>query len=531
MSQTSEFTSGGIVGFITSHGEGSLKGVLGVVVSVEGTEVVLAVFLGSVTSEDIPLPKFDCSDGEFGEEIEFHSIRTPTLEITREIQGWKKATQFLQVPSTQSLLRIYYRPENPDKRVPQAATESMFSATSGDEVARLQQEVLELKLAQRKEQSMNASKLSVAYPGLGWPSAPQNLGPQASSQAPPNFNLFGDDDESEDDGDPAMRMMRQFAKQMTPQLGKVPSAAAGSATMTDQVWTQVNAETPSCMPRTAGNSMGNPSGIPQSFNPLEAMMGTAGNQEHMYQQFTQKFQRAAEPPERGAGPQAFQNMMAGTTSMPPNQGMGSVPLPIFGAEQQQSMQTLRMMAYMNLMSRQGQDGDMSGHKAFRRVHKLKQRVYTQPEEVVNQYLTELVDRMGIEAGDAWAVWQYTQKLPWGRNQGLMRAHFHASHCLQLSLRGQHRCAEAYLVQLCRALYQVALFLPRTDPTQRDMWGGTEQELEAAAAYNEAMGKMRKNHPSEWTPQQDNKDKDPKGKGKDKSKDKDDKGGGDGGLGK
>jgi hypothetical protein len=543
MSQTLEFISGAIVGFVASHGEGSLKRVLGVVVSVEGTEVVLAVPLGSVTSEDCPLPKFTCSEGEFGEEIEFHLIRIPTSEITREILGWKKATQFVQVPSTQGLLRIYYRLENPDKRVPQAATESMFSATSGDEVARLQKEVLELKLAKGKEQSANASKLAAAYPAYRslWPGAPQNLPSQAPGQMAPDFNLFGDDDESEDEGDPAMRMMRQFAKRATPQLGTVPSAPSGSAALTDQAWTQVNAETPLGLAGAAGSNMGNPSGIPQSFNPLEAMTRTQGNQEQMYQQFTQRFQRAAELPGGGAGPQAFQNMVAGANCMPSNQGTGGVPFPNFGADQQQNMQTLMMMAYMNQMSRQGQDGDMSGHKAFRRVHKLKQRVYTQPEEVVNQYLTELVDRMGIEAGDAWAVWQYTQKLPWGRNQGLMRAHFHASHCLQLSLRGQHRCAQAYLVQLCRALYQVALdrgswetaslFLPRTDPAQRDMWGGTEQELEAAAAYNEAMKKMRKNHPSEWTAQQDNKDKDPKGKGKGKGKDKDDKGGEDGGLGK
>jgi len=51
------------------------------------------------------------------------------------------------------------------------------------------------------------------------------------------------------------------------------------------------------------------------------MMGSGGNQEHMYQQFTQRFQGAAEPPGGGAGPQALQNMMAGTTSMPTNQGM------------------------------------------------------------------------------------------------------------------------------------------------------------------------------------------------------------------
>jgi hypothetical protein len=305
--------------------------------------------------------------------------------------------------------------------------------------------------------------------------------------------------------------------------------------MTDQAWTQVNAEVPSGSHGTAGNSVGNPSGIPQSFNPLEAMMGSGGNQEHMYQQFTQRFQGAAEPPGGGAGPQALQNMMAGTTSMPTNQGMGNVPLPSFGADQQQNMQTLMMMAYMNQMSRQGQDGDMSGHKAFRRVHKLEQRVYTQPEEVVNQYLTELVDRMGIEVGDAWAVWQYTQKLPGGHNQGLMRAHFHASHCRQLSLRGQHRCAQALGSPRLGHQTCAELGLPEdTDDLQQfkehtipfrapDIQGRKiRRRVPLAPVPKAALLALRPKVTRIVRP--------PKGKGKGKSKDKDDKGGGDGGLG-
>ena len=131
--------------------------------------MVLAVPLGSVTSEDCTLPKFTCSEGEFGEEIEFHLIRIPTSETTREILGWKKATQFVQVPSTQGLLRIYYRLENPDKRVPQAATESMFSATSGDEVARLQKksagtEAGERERAERERQQVSSSLSSLSKP-------------------------------------------------------------------------------------------------------------------------------------------------------------------------------------------------------------------------------------------------------------------------------------------------------------------------------------------------------------------------------
>ena len=75
------------------------------------------------------------------------------------------------------------------------------------------------------------------------------------------------------------------------------------------------------------------------------------------------------------------------------------------------------------------------------------------------------------------------------------------HILAISSRGDHKQAEAYIVQLCRCLHQVALdsgmwatgalLLPKPDPLFKQTTGGTEEELEAIIAYQEAMKRLKK----------------------------------------
>ncbi len=65
-----------------------------------------------------------------------------------------------------------------------------------------------------------------------------------------------------------------------------------------------------------------------------------------------------------------------------------------------------------------------------------------------------------------------------------------------------------------------MLLPRADPVYRELFGGNQQELEAAASFQEALKKMRHQEPSS-TPKDDkedgpDKDKKPKGKGKGKN---------------
>ena len=81
----------------------------------------------------------------------------------------------------------------------------------------------------------------------------------------------------------------------------------------------------------------------------------------------------------------------------------------------------------------------------------------------------------------------------------MRLHWHLGQILAYQMKGQHRIAMAYNCQLLRAIYQVnldggswttaACLLPKVDPAERSMFVGTPQELEAAAAYLEAVKKV------------------------------------------
>ena len=67
----------------------------------------------------------------------------------------------------------------------------------------------------------------------------------------------------------------------------------------------------------------------------------------------------------------------------------------------------------------------------------------------------------------------------------------------------------------------SLLLPRPDPVHRELFGGTEKELEAAVAYQEALRKLRRRAPGDPQAEQ----QDPKGKGKGKGKDPAPHGGG------
>ena len=107
-----------------------------------------------------------------------------------------------------------------------------------------------------------------------------------------------------------------------------------------------------------------------------------------------------------------------------------------------------------------------------------------------------MEALGAEHGDPWQLRQYSMHLEWGRNRGLQRTHYHLSQALELLMRGRQDQGVAYLVQLLRTLNQTnldegswdtaSLLLPKRDPLERSLFGGTQQELEVAAAYKKAM---------------------------------------------
>ena len=93
---------------------------------------------------------------------------------------------------------------------------------------------------------------------------------------------------------------------------------------------------------------------------------------------------------------------------------------------------------------------------MRSLQKLRGRIEAEPEAVANQYSAGITQRLGVEKGDAFQLWMWTQKIQWGNLVGLHRVHSHLSRVLALLLKGRESKGEAYIVQLLQSLRQVSL---------------------------------------------------------------------------
>lgn len=211
-----------------------------------------------------------------------------------------------------------------------------------------------------------------------------------------------------------------------------------------------------------------------------------------YQHHQQRFRghRPSSSGDRVSGTAGFPGAPRGAPWGPPNLPPGM------------DTNSMMMMFMMDQFRRQEQHGSQeSGGKAFKKVHSMRKKCELMPEKVVSTYLDDCMDRLGAEPGDLWQPHQVSAKINWGNMAGLHRCHYHLSHILAISLRGDHKQAEAYIVQLCRCLHQVALdsgtwatgalLLPKPDPLFKQTTGGTEEELEAIIAYQEAMKRLKK----------------------------------------
>ena len=183
------------------------------------------------------------------------------------------------------------------------------------------------------------------------------------------------------------------------------------------------------------------------------------------------------------------------------------------------------------------DGLTDAGKSLQRLNKMQDRVTKQPKAVVSDYLREVREQLGVEPGEAWQLWQYSQKIPWGRMKGLHRMHYHLSYALTLSLRGDQEECQAFIVQMLRAVHQcsidngswdtASLLIPRKDPISRLEFGGTHRELETIFSYQKALKELKKTVDAPGGGGGGDKDKSAKGSGKGNDKQKDKKGGGGG----
>ena len=159
-------------------------------------------------------------------------------------------------------------------------------------------------------------------------------------------------------------------------------------------------------------------------------------------------------------------------------------------------------------------------KDFRAGHKkMKQK----PLKHVKRYIKEIEEIMGVGPETAYNVSDFTKKVQWGKQKGLMRTHFAVSEMLQTMLRGNHDLAALQAVQILRALYQcnldggswkaASLLMSHPDPLDRVRFGGEPSQLEDIASYLKVMQELERRSTNLADRSEEESGKGKKGKGK------------------
>lgn len=161
-------------------------------------------------------------------------------------------------------------------------------------------------------------------------------------------------------------------------------------------------------------------------------------------------------------------------------------------------------------------------KAMRDLRVGHRRMRRKPLHHVKKYVQEIESHLGVADQGAYRFSDYSKKINWGKNKSLYRIHFALSEILQMQARGKPERASLMIVQLLRAVHQVALdqgpwqaaslLLSHTDPMERQRFGGEPEQLERIASYLKAVSELEKRS-LQNVPKEDNPNPNPKGRGK------------------
>ena len=155
-------------------------------------------------------------------------------------------------------------------------------------------------------------------------------------------------------------------------------------------------------------------------------------------------------------------------------------------------------------SEEGSGGSRGGGGKLKALLYLRRRVRKRPLRIIMKYRERCLRRLGIyQLPNGMLSAAYTHpatslhlRPTFGRMTGLWRCHYGISQLLELIEHRQMEQAGATAVQLLKAIHQTALdggswnsaihLLPWDDPLQKDLFGGDEQEMMAAAAWNRGI---------------------------------------------
>ena len=470
------------VGFYAARADGLIQRVQGFYVADEGEAAVLAIAHEALSSEERPLDRHSLELD--GEEVHFAFVKIPTENLAEDVAGWRKVNCLPADIPVRELLKAYYRL---DKEVHLPSTDSMRSAASQ---ARGSRDQAALDAEVKKKSRRGGAGSSAQMNGAGPPQQRRSpILPEAEG-----LEIEGDDE------------LDDFAAEAADEDGFLE----GAARRAQGLW----------------NLKGSGGGL------LEGVLGSEDGGDDLDYNLELKRLRAAQ---KAQGPAAAGRARAEATRLGP---LGS----LVGSGQlgATDLQTLALLqAVRGLSSRDSDnpgDGLTGAGKSLQRLNKMQDRVTKQPKAVVSDYLREVRKQLGVEPGEAWQLWQYSQKIPWGRMKGLHRMHYHQLYAVTLSLRGEQEECQAFMVQMLRAGHQcsidngswdtASLLIPRKDPISRLEFGGTHRELETIFSYQKALKELKKTSDAPGGGGGGG-DKSAKGSGKGNDKQKDKKGGGGG----
>eukprot|EP00439_Symbiodinium_sp_Y106_P041470 s239_g5.t1 len=160
----------------------------------------------------------------------------------------------------------------------------------------------------------------------------------------------------------------------------------------------------------------------------------------------------------------------------------------------------------------GEKGLRGSARAMARYRRSSERMWKRPMKHVKRYMAEVEEELGVE-DTAYNLWDYTRRIPFGKQKGLFRMHYLASHILKKLLNDDPAGAALMTVLTLRCLHQVGLdngnwelgwmITTLKDPLSRKKWGGEAAELENAADYLKAVQELeRRSRQLTWRPKED-----------------------------
>jgi hypothetical protein len=143
----------------------------------------------------------------------------------------------------------------------------------------------------------------------------------------------------------------------------------------------------------------------------------------------------------------------------------------------------------------------AGMKAVSTLHKLQKRITRHPQRIIRDFEKEVVEDLGVTAGQAWTLKDYMKKQYWGKFKGIFRCAMMDVQAYEYLRSGQTSAATAQLVQNMKCKIQAViqggnwdsawLLTGIPDPMSRREFGGSKEEMAIVSEYVNALAKLRK----------------------------------------